>query len=126
MFSAQYLPEDDDKDTIISISFSNDGKVVNYFIQFTTYQNHIHWDNCSLQKVVKDALPIYIRDELRFSHKDILSFEGLKRAMMRIDNNYWKCQQEEKNKLQTACILQNHTPRLPNPSKGPPTPDRWS
>ena len=87
-----YLPEDDDKDTIVSIPFPNDGRAVNYFIQFAKYQNCIHWDDCSLQKVVKDTLPTHIRDELHFSHKNIFSFEGLKRAVMRIDNDYWRRQ----------------------------------
>jgi len=41
-----------------------------------------------LRKVIKNALPSYIQDELRFSHKDISHFEGLKRAALRIDNDY--------------------------------------
>jgi len=89
-FFGSYSPEDDDKDAIVSIPFSNDRQAVNYFIQFAKYQNHIHWDDCFLRKVVKDALPTHIRDELHFSHEDISSFEGLKRAVMRIDNNYWR------------------------------------
>jgi len=83
-----YLPEDDDEDAIVSIPFPNDRRAVNYFIQFAKYQNRIHWDDHSLQKVVKNALFTYIRDELCFSHEDIFSFEGLKRAVMRIDNDY--------------------------------------
>jgi len=37
-----YLPEDDDEDAIIAIPFPNDGKAVNYFIQFAKFQNRIH------------------------------------------------------------------------------------
>jgi len=48
-----------------------------------------------LRKVVKDVLLSHIRDELHFSHKDVLSFEGLKRAVLRIDNDFWKRQQEQ-------------------------------
>ena len=94
-----YSPEDDDKDAIVSIFFPNNGKAVNYFIQFAKYQNRIRWDDCSLRKVVKDALPNRIREELCFSHKDVSSFEGLKRAVMQIDNDFWKHHQEDKNKL---------------------------
>jgi len=62
------------------------------------------------------------------------SFEGLKRAVLRIDNDYWKCYQEEKNKLQVVHTLQNHLPRTsqtePNNSLNPPErltyPDQWS
>jgi len=36
-----YSPENDDKDAIVAILFPVKGKVVNYFIQFTKYQNHI-------------------------------------------------------------------------------------
>lgn len=43
-----YSPEDDDEDAIVAIPFPNDGKAINYFIQFTKYQNHIQWDNRSL------------------------------------------------------------------------------
>jgi len=73
-----YSPEDNDKDAIVAITFPNEGRAVNYFIQFTKYQNCIWWDDCSLQKVVKDALPPYVRDKLRFSHEDVLFFKGLK------------------------------------------------
>jgi len=59
-----YLPEDDDEDAIVAIPFPNDGKAVNYFIQFAKFQNCICWDNRSLQKVVKDAIPHCICDEL--------------------------------------------------------------
>jgi len=38
--------------------------------------------------VVKNAIPDHIHDELRFSHEDISTFEGLKRAVMRIDNDF--------------------------------------
>jgi len=39
-----YLPENDNEDTIVAISFPNDSKAVNYFIHFAKYQNCIHWD----------------------------------------------------------------------------------
>jgi len=83
-----YSPEDDNEDAIVAIPFSNDGKAVNYFIQFAKFQNQICWDNRALRKVVKDTIPDCIRDELRFSHKDVSTFEGLKRAVMRIDNDF--------------------------------------
>jgi len=64
-------------------------------------------------KVVKDALPSYICDELHFCHKDISTFEGLKRAVLRVDNNYWKQTLEEPNKFHTAHSPQNPMPRAP-------------
>ena len=97
-----YSPEDDDEDALVAISFPNNGKAVNYFIQFAKYQNRIRWDDRSLQKVVKDALPTRICDELRFCHEDISSFEGLKRAVLRVDNNYWKQNMEESNRNHTS------------------------
>ena len=62
----------------MAITFPNKERAVNYFIQFAKYQNRIQWDDCSLWKVVKDALPPHVRNELRFSHEDVSSFEGLK------------------------------------------------
>jgi len=62
-----YSPEDDDKDAIMAIPFPNDGKAVSYFIQSAKYQNHIHWDDCSLRKVVKDTLSSHIRDYHKWS-----------------------------------------------------------
>ena len=97
-----YSPEDDNKDTIIAIFFPNNGKAVNYFIQFTKFQNQICWDDRALRKVVKDTIPDCIHNELKFSHKDVLMFEGLKRAIIRIDNDFWKYQQEEKHKFQAS------------------------
>jgi len=83
-----YLPEDNNENAIMAIAFSNEGKAVNYFIQSAKYQNQICWDDCFLQKVVKDVLSSHMRDKLRFSHENMSFFEGLKRAMLRINNNY--------------------------------------
>jgi len=97
-----YSPEDDNEDALVAISFPNNGKAINYFIQFAKYQNHIWWDDCSLQKVVKDVFPTQICDELCFCHENISLFEGLKRAVLRIDNNYWKQNLEESNRNSTS------------------------
>jgi len=43
-----YIPEDNDKDAIVAILFSPDGKAMTYFIQFAKYQNRIHWGDHSL------------------------------------------------------------------------------
>jgi len=104
--------EDDDKDAIVAISFLNKEKAVNYFICFAKYQNCICWDDRSLQKVVNDALSARIWDELRFSHEDLSSFEGLKRLVLRIDNDYWKHQLEDKHKFWGTHTLSN-TPTRP-------------
>jgi len=63
-----------------------------------------------------------------------LFFEGLKQAMLRINNNYWKHQLEDKNKSQTTCTLQIYLSKNPclDPSRPSSTPervtnsDRWS
>jgi len=117
-----YSPEDDDENAIIAISFPNNGKTVNYFIQFAKFQNRIHWDDRVLRKVVKDTIPDRIRDELRFSHEDVSTFEGLKRAVMRIDNDFWKRQQEEKHKFQALRATQGYVPKAPRPIQGRPPP----
>ena len=64
-----YSPEDDDEDAIVAILFPNDGKAVNYFIQFAKFQNRIYWDDRALRKVVKNAISKCVRDRLRFSHE---------------------------------------------------------
>jgi len=107
-----YSPEDNDENAIVAIPFPNDGKAVNYFIQFAKYQNQIRWDDCSLRKVVKDALSNWIRDELHFCHEDISTFEGLKRAVLRVDNNYWKQNLDEGGKPCTMCVS-SYTPSRP-------------
>jgi len=117
-----YSLEDDDEDAIVAISFPNDSKAINYFIQFAKFQNQIHWNNRALRKVVKDAIPDRIHNELRFSHEDISMFEGLKRAIMRIDNDFWKRQQEEKHKFQASRAIQGYTPKVPRPIQERPPP----
>jgi len=72
--------------------------------------------------VVKDAIPNHVRDKLRFSHEDVSTFEGLKRAVMRIDNDFWKCQQEERHKFQAARAVQGYTPKAPRLTQGRPSP----
>ena len=91
----------------MAIPFPNKGKAVNYFICFAKYQNHIHWDDRSLQKVVNDALLACIQNELCFSHEDLSLFEELKRSVLRIDNDYWKHQLEDKHKFQSTHTLSN-------------------
>jgi len=103
-----YLPKDDDEDAIVSIPFSPDGKTVTYFIQFAKYQNRIQWDNHSLQKVVKDAIPVRISEKLCFSQEDLLMFKGYKCAVLKIDNDHWKQVQDEKNRQQLVCICKGH------------------
>jgi len=72
--------------------------------------------------VVRDAIPDHIHDELRFSHENVSTFEGLKRAVMRIDNDFWKCQQEEKHKFQALRAIQGYAPKAPRPIQGRPPP----
>jgi len=115
-----YLPEDDDEDAIMAIRFPSDSKAVNYFIQVAKYQNRIRWDDRSLRKVVKDALPSCILDKLRSSHKDTSHFEGLKRVVLRIDNDYWKRHFEEKQKSNTICATFHPSPRTSG-QEGRPT-----
>jgi len=119
-----YSPKDDDEDAIVAIPFPNEGKATDYFIRFAKYQNRIRWDDQSLRKVVKDAVPARISDELRYSKEDLSSFEGYKQAVLRIDNNYWRQVQDKKNKIRMARTLQQHIPRAlkadttSNPSDG--------
>jgi len=75
---------------------------------------------------VKDAIPTRISKELHYSQEDLSSFEGYKRAVMRINDNYWRQVQDDKNKVNMASILQRHLPKLPktethrnNPVKRP-------
>ena len=102
-----YSPEDDDKDAIVAILFPVEDKAVNYFIQFAKYQNCIRWDDCSLHKVVKDTFPSHIYNKLCFCYEDISTFEGLKRTVLRVDNNYWKRILKESNKFCTTHSPQN-------------------
>ena len=116
-----YSPEDDNKDAIVAISFPNNSKAVNYFIQFAKFQNQIHWDDRALRKVVKDTISDCILDELRFSHENVSIFEGLKRAVMRIDNDFWKHQQKERHKFQVVRAIQGYIPKVPRPIQGRPS-----
>jgi len=120
---SSYTPEDDDENAIVIIPFPPDGKAVTYFIQFAKYQNRICWGDCSLQKVVKDAIPPRISEELCYSKEDLSIFEGLKRAVQKIDSDYWRRVSDDKQKQQVACTLQNYFPRSPRPEPTqPPNP----
>jgi len=66
---SSYLPEDDNEDVIVFISFPSEGKAVDYFIHFTKYQNHIYWDERILYKIVKNAISNCIRDKLCYSER---------------------------------------------------------
>jgi len=64
-----YSSENDNEDVIVFISFPSKGKTVDYFIYFTKYQNHIHWNKRILYKIVKNAIPDCIRNKLRYSKR---------------------------------------------------------
>jgi len=108
-----YSPEDNDKDAIIAIYFPNDGKTIDYFICFAKYQNHIHWDERALHKVVKNTIPIHICNELCYSQEDVSSFKGFKRAVLWIYNDYWKRIQENKHKSRMNRFPLHHTFKSP-------------
>ena len=63
--------------------------------------------------MVKDAIPNCIRDELRYSMEDVSTFEGFKRAVLCIDNDYWKRIQDDKNKPRNNRSLHSHIPKTP-------------
>jgi len=46
----------------------------------------------------------------------------LKRAVIRIDNDFWKRHQEEKHKFQAARSMQSYLPKLPRPTQRRPSP----
>jgi len=73
-----YTPKDNNESAIVAILSSPDGKTVSYFIQFAKYQNCIYWDDCSLRKVMKDAIPSYISEELHYTKEDLFTFKGFK------------------------------------------------
>jgi len=56
---------------------------------------------------------------LHFSREDLSTFKGLKRAVMRIDSNYWRHIRDGKNKLQLTRSLQEPPTRSnrPDPPK---------
>ena len=71
-------------------------------------------------KVVKDAIPPCIHNELHFSHENMSSFEGFKRAIMRIDSDYWRRTQDNKNRLHTTHPTQTHFQRTSRPDLNQP------
>jgi len=72
---------------------------------------------------VKDAISTRISEELHFSREDLSSFKGYKRAVMRIDNNYWRQIQDDKNKVRMARTLQHHLPKNPRTENYQGTPE---
>jgi hypothetical protein len=102
-----YTPEDDDEDALATITFPNHGKATTYFIEFAKYQNRIEWNDRSLRRAVKEAIPSRITDELRFAREDIATFEGFREAVLRIDNEYWKRKKDDANKQRLVHALQS-------------------
>jgi Domain of unknown function (DUF4939) len=122
-----YSPEDDDEDALTSIPFPDDGKATRYFIEFAKYESRVDWDDRALRKVIKDAIPTRISDELKYSREDTSTFEGFKKAVMKIDNDYWKKKQDDANKRRMMQALQTRFGKSvpkPDPKKfsGPPRP----
>jgi hypothetical protein len=102
-----YSPVDDDEDALTSIPFPEDGKATRYFIEFAKYESRVEWDQRALRKVIKEVIPSRITDELKYSREDTSTFEGFKKAVMKIDNDYWKKKQDDANKKRQLKVLQD-------------------
>jgi len=48
--------------------------------------------------VVKNTISARISEELYFSQEDLSTFKGYKCAVLKINNDYWKQVQDEKNR----------------------------
>jgi len=59
-----------------------------------------------------------ISKELCYSKKNLSIFEGLKKIVLKINNNYWRRISDDNHKKRTVCILQNYTPRTLNFEQG--------
>jgi len=87
------------------ILFPLDSKVAIYFIQFAKYQNWIYWGNCLLHKVIKNAIPTKISEKLHYTKKDLSTFEGLKKAILKIDRDYWRKISDDNYRKRTVHTL---------------------
>ena len=108
-----YTSENNNKNTIIAILFPYNKKAMTYLIQFAKYQNRIRWKDHSLQKVVKDIILERISEELYFSKKDISTFKDLKRAVLKINSDYWRRVNNNRQRYQVAKSTQGHSPKNP-------------
>ena len=52
-----------------------------------------------------------ISEKLCYSKKNLSIFESLKKAVLKINNNYWRRILDDNHKKRTVCTLQNYTPR---------------
>ena len=59
-----------------------------------------------------------ISEKLCYSKKNLSTFESLKKAVLKINNNYWRRISDDNHKKRTVCTLQNYTPRTWNFEQG--------
>jgi hypothetical protein len=125
-----YSPEDDNEDSIHSITFPDNTKATRYFIEFSKYQKRVKMDDRSLRRIVKSAIPMRIVDELPYFREDYSTFAGIKKAVMKIDNDYWKRKQDDETKrrvyqnLQTQLSKSTSRSESKSESKRPANPPR--
>ncbi|GJJ07976.1 hypothetical protein Clacol_002183 [Clathrus columnatus] len=101
-----YTPEDDDENAIHMINFPENGKAMKYFIEFAKYQNRIKFKDCSLRHIVKTTIPERISSKLSTCGIATDTFDGMRQAIQKIDNEYWKAKQEEENRRKQLQQLQ--------------------
>lgn len=63
-------------------------------------------------KTVKDAIPNKIKDKLWYSQENVLSFEGFKKVVLRINNDCWRRLQDKRNKAHARKGSYDYLPKL--------------
>jgi len=67
-----------------------------------------------LHKVIKNAIPTRISEKLHYTKEDLSTFESLKKAILKIDRDYWRKISDDDHRKRTVHILQNYIPRTSN------------
>ncbi|GJJ10634.1 hypothetical protein Clacol_004861 [Clathrus columnatus] len=97
-------------------------KLANQFGSYTPEdddENAIH--DRSLRHIVKTAIPKCISSKLSTCGIATDTFDGMRQAVQKIDNEYWKAKQEEENRRKQ---LQQLQARLNKTVKGDPKTDK--
>ena len=90
-----YNPEQDNEDALYNMTFPEDGNAAKFFVEFARYRSRVALGDRGYHLLARQALPKRITDRLSTCGMPTDTYDQLRLAALKIDNDYWKRKQED-------------------------------
>ena len=99
--------EGDAEERLGALHMRENDQVRKYIIRFNTLASATNWDATALAWAFKRGLASRIKDELARVSPEPITLSELRREVQRINNCYWRCEEERKWEAARAIAQQS-------------------